>query len=69
MAEVSDDMRDAMVENAKGPKRVTTDGVSVEQHGLPDQIAAINNAANNEAAKLPHRGLRFTQMRVKGPGY
>lgn len=35
-----DEIKDAILENAKGPKRVQGDSGSVEQHSLKDQIEA-----------------------------
>ena len=36
----SSELKDAILENAKGPKRVQGDSGSVEQHSLKDQIEA-----------------------------
>lgn len=52
--------------NAQQPKRVTSDGVSVEQHSIADQIAADQYAkANEAAAKGP--GIKYRKFRHRGP--
>ena len=48
--------------NALGPKKVSVDGQSVEQHSIQDQIAAQEYLANQKAAKRAHRGLMFTKL-------
>lgn len=64
----ADEIRDAAIENAKGPKRVQGDEGTVEQHSIKDQLAAAEAAANSSAASQPHRGLRFTRAIPAGPG-
>lgn len=57
-----DELKDAIVANATGPKRAQDDAGSVEQHTLPDQIEAARFVQGSEAAAKPHRGLRFTRL-------
>jgi hypothetical protein len=57
-----DTIRDAIRENAVGPKAASTDNLSVTQHSLDDQIKAAKFVADEESASKPHRGLRFTKM-------
>lgn len=64
----SDDIKNALAENATGPKRVTSDGQTVEQHDLSDQAAAMKEVASAEAAKNPSRGFRFTKLVSPGGG-
>jgi hypothetical protein len=47
---------------ASGPKRVATDGMEVEQHGLKDLIAADQYRRAKCATRKAHRGLRFTRL-------
>ena len=61
-----EELQDKIEENAQAPRRAVVDGVEAEQHSLPDQIAADRYLAAKEAAKKPHRGLRFTQLRHSG---
>lgn len=46
----ADDIRDAVIENAKGPKKASDDSTSMEQHPLPDQIEAAKFTSGNAAA-------------------
>ena len=55
-------IRDAIRENARGPKKVTGDAGSVEQHPLKDQIEAERFLASKEAMKRPGLGIRFTKL-------
>jgi len=49
-------------ENAQGPKRARGDAGEVEQHPLPDQIAADRYLAAKNAAKAKGMGLRVGKM-------
>ncbi len=59
---MADDLTDKIRENAQAPAKASSDGVSVEQHSLADQIAADKYLASKEAAKTKHRGLRFNKL-------
>ena len=58
-------LRDAIRENAAGPKRVQGDAGSVEQHSLKDQIEAEKFLAAKEAARHG-LGIRFVKLRPDG---
>jgi len=45
-------------QNAAGPRRVQTESGSVEQHSLPDQIAADVHQRRIAASRHPFRCLR-----------
>ncbi len=47
----SSELKDAIAENAKGPKRVQGDSGSVEQHSLKDQIEAEKFLQSKKAAQ------------------
>ena len=49
-------------ENATGPAKVAGDAGSVEQHSLPDQIAADRYLQAMAAGKANRRGLRFSKL-------
>ena len=49
-------------QNAQGPAKAAGDAGSVEQHKLPDQIAADRYLASKEAAKSKRRGLVFNKL-------
>ena len=55
-------LRDAIRDNALGPKKVTGDAGSVEQHPLKDQIEAERFLASKEATKRPGLGIRLTKL-------
>jgi hypothetical protein len=55
-------IRDAIRENALGPKKVTGDAGSVEQHSLKDQIEAEKFLASKEASRRPGLGIRLTKI-------
>jgi len=63
---MSDELKDILIQNAKGPKQAAADGVTVQQHSLKDQIAAAEYLAKKEAAKNPARAL--TRVRIIPPG-
>jgi hypothetical protein len=52
----------AITENATGPKKATGDSGSVEQHGLPDQIAADRYLASKQAMRSKSKGLQLTKL-------
>jgi len=59
---MDNDLENKIRENAEGPAKASGDAGSVEQHSLPDQIEADRYLAAKEAAKKPHRGLRFSKF-------
>jgi len=59
---MADDLKDAIRENAEGPAKAAGDAGSMEQHKLPDQIAADKYLASKEAAKSKRRGLAFNKF-------
>jgi hypothetical protein len=63
---VSDELKDAIEQNAKGPAKATGDSGSMEQHPLPDQIAADRYLASKEAAKK--KGLGIAMKKLVPPG-
>lgn len=56
-------IKDAIKANATGPKAASDDSTTVQQHSLPDQIAADKYTKSNDAvSKNPRRGLRFNRI-------
>jgi hypothetical protein len=53
---------DKILENALAPKRASGDAGSMEQHSIPDQIAADEYAAAKRAAKAKKTGVRYFQL-------
>ena len=54
---------------ALAPRRAGSDGVSAEQHSIPDQIKADQYAAACAAVQQPLAGLRQTRMIFPGTVY
>ncbi|GIX04618.1 MAG: hypothetical protein KatS3mg114_0487 [Planctomycetaceae bacterium] len=54
---MTDNLEDAIRENAQGPAKAAGDAGSMEQHKLPDQIAADKYLASKAAARSKRRGL------------
>jgi hypothetical protein len=59
---MADDLEDTIRENAEGPAKAAGDAGSIEQHKLPDQIAADRYLSSKDAAKSKRRGLRFNKL-------
>jgi hypothetical protein len=58
---MEEDLGNAILENATGPAKASVDGTSMEQHTLPELIAADKHLANKAARRNPAKAL----MRVK----
>lgn len=59
---MADELEDAIRQNAQGPAKASGDSGSIEQHKLPDQIAADRYMASKQAAKSPRRGLVLNKI-------
>ena len=59
---MADDLETAIRENAEGPAKASGDSGSMEQHKLPDQIAADRYLCSKGAAKSKARGIRFSKL-------
>lgn len=55
-------VENAIRENASGPKSAEIDGQKVEQHPLPDQIAADEYLASKKAVKSRTSGLKISKL-------
>lgn len=62
MSLIPDDVLATIVSAASGPAKVSGDAGSVEQHPLPDLIAADRYVRSIDAAKRPNRGLKFAKL-------
>jgi hypothetical protein len=62
MPDPTPSITEAIRENALGLKKASNDAGSVEQHSIPDQIAAERFTASKEAMSRPHRGLRISRI-------
>ncbi len=64
---MADDLKDAIKQNAQGPKRASADGVAAQQHPLADQIAADKCLAGKAGvAAGPAKG--FVRVKIVPPG-
>ena len=59
---MTDDVERAIEENATGPRKATGDSGSIEQHSLPDQIAAAKFSASKEAAQAKGLGIKLAKI-------
>ena len=66
----ADDIASAMAANAAGPKRIQVGDESVDQHSLPDQIAAEKHVRAKTAIDQPSGGkvLGFRFYKLSPPG-
>lgn len=63
---MAEELEDTIRENAAGPKRAKGDSAEMEQHPLPDQIAADRYLASKNATKK--KGLGATFKKLVPPG-
>jgi hypothetical protein len=60
---VADNAIDQAIEDGMSePRKAAGDGVQVEQHSLPDQIAAAKYLSAKAAAKDKQGGVRFAKL-------
>lgn len=59
---MAEKLEEAIRQNAQGPAKASGDSGSMEQHKLPDQIAADRYLASKQAAKSPRRGLVLNKI-------
>lgn len=62
---MAEDLDNSIRENAEGPKRAKGDSSEMEQHPLPDQIAADRYF---EAKKASRKGLGIRTTKLVPPG-
>ena len=65
-ANMADDLENTIRQNSEGPAKASSDGSSVEQHPLPDQIAADKYLASKTAAQTKGLGIKFTKLSPPG---
>jgi len=64
---VAEDLAETIADDAANPRQVTVDGVTVQQHSLPDQIAADKYLQSRTAARTDPRKA-FTRVKIVAPG-
>ena len=63
---MSDDLDQTIADNASGPKRAKGDSAEMEQHPLPDQIAADRYLQSKKATTA--KGLGIGLKKLVPPG-
>ena len=63
---MADELDSTIQQNAQGPRQAMADGVNVQQHSLPDQIAADKYLASKRAGRSPAKAL--TRVKIVSPG-
>ncbi len=61
-----EELDEAIKTNAQGPKQASADGVNVQQHSLPEQIAADRYLQSKQAAR--RKGLGIATKKLVPPG-
>ena len=59
---MADDLTTTIQTNAAGPKRARGDSGEMEQHPLPDQIAADRYLKSKTASQATGLGIRMTKL-------
>ena len=59
---MADDLDSTIRENAQGPAKASGDSGSMEQHSLPDQIAADRYLESKKAAKKKGLGVKLQKL-------
>jgi hypothetical protein len=63
---MADDLDDTILENAQGPAKATGDSGSMEQHPLPEQVAADRYIQAKKATR--GKGLGIALKKLVPPG-
>ena len=63
---MTDDLSDNIKESASGPRRASGDSGSVEQHSLPDQIAADKFLESKKASRKKGLGIKVAKISPGG---
>jgi hypothetical protein len=59
---VAEELDEAIRTNAEGPRSASGDSGSMQQHSIPDQIAADRYLASKKAARSKGLGVRLTKV-------
>jgi len=63
---MTDQLSDKIKTNAEGPAKASGDSGSVEQHPLPDQIAADKYLESKKASRAKGLGIKFAKLSPGG---
>ncbi len=59
---MAEELDNSIKTNAQGPSKASVDGVNVEQHSLPDQIAADKYLESKKASRAKGLGIRLVKL-------
>jgi len=59
---MAEEIENAIIENAQGPAKASGDSGSMEQHSLPDQIAADRYLESKKVARGKGLGIRLQKL-------
>ena len=63
---MADELEDTIQQNAAGPKSASNDAGSMEQHPLPDQIAADKYLESKRASRGKGLGIKLVKLTPGG---
>ena len=63
---MTDTLENSIQTNAQGPAKASADGVSAEQHSLPDQIAADKYLESRKASRAKDLGIKLVKVSPGG---
>lgn len=63
---MAEELDEAIKSNAQGPKQASADGVNVQQHSLPEQIAADKYLESKRASRAKGLGVKLTKISPGG---
>ena len=63
---VTSNLANEILENARGPKKVAGDAGSVEQHSLQDQITVERYLQSQKATRRPGLGIKLIKLSPDG---
>ena len=66
MTDATETLDNTISTNAKGPSKASGDGMSVEQHSLPDQIAADKYLESKKASRAGGLGIKLVKLSPGG---
>ncbi len=63
---MADELEDTIQQNAAGPRKAAGDSHSMEQHPLPDQIAADKYLESKRASRAKGLGIKLVKLAPGG---
>ena len=61
-----DDLQESIEQNAAAPRKASNDSTSMEQHPLPDQIAADKYLESKKASRAKGLGVKLAKIAPGG---